>query len=120
MSNARPRLAEIVGQGAPCELSLRMTARGPALSLRGRSLTIRAAGALALEAETLAITARGSASIRVGGALVEEVSGAVTCAVGEPRSVSASAIGLEANDDVELRGREIQLAKEARDQERDS
>ena len=37
MSNARPRLAEIVGQGAPCELSLRMTPRGPVLCLRGES-----------------------------------------------------------------------------------
>jgi hypothetical protein len=123
MSNARPRLAEIVGQGAPCELSLRMTPRGPVLSLRGRSLSIRAAGELALEAETLSIAARGSASLAVGGALREEVGGAVRREVGGQLSLSASAvalgadeaIALRANDDVVMRGAQIHLAKEERD-----
>ncbi len=99
-------------------VSIRMTAEGPVLSLKGASLEIAAAKTLSLSCDTLRVQAAQDASIEVGGSLREDVRGSVVREAGRSARISAREVKVEAsqggveiqaNDDVAITGERVRL-----------
>lgn len=106
------------GRGGDVVLRIEITEAGPVLSMTGAVLELRAARQLVLEAERVALRARGALAIEAGGALTETVGGDRHVCIGGvdrleaaalERQADAGGVSFRARDAIALDGERVAL-----------
>jgi hypothetical protein len=106
--NGESDTIELIGGDGKVVIAIEVSERGPVLRFEGPSLTLKAAGELALSARKLTLHADEALTLRTGGDLE-------LCAAGEIRSTATAQtiiaelgdVRLDANDDVKIDGERV-------------
>ena len=106
--NGESDTVELIGGDGKVVFAIEVSERGPVLRFEGPSLTLKAAGELALSAKKLTLHAEEALALRTGGDLE-------LCAAGEIRSTATAQtivaelgdVRLDANDDVKIDGERV-------------
>lgn len=99
---------ELIGRDGKVVFAIEVSERGPVLRFEGPGLTLRAAGDLALEAETLSLRADKALSLRSGGDLHIHADGDLhSSARVQHIQAELGDVSIDANDDVRIDGERV-------------
>ncbi|AKT42711.1 hypothetical protein [Chondromyces crocatus] len=91
-------------------ISIHVTPQGITLSVQGAALTLHATGALAIDAETLALRGRSGVAIESGGDAHIDLEGDLHARARQQHlTATLGNVNIKANDDVKLDGERIKL-----------
>jgi hypothetical protein len=100
----------VEGADGRLRLSVSVTAAGLAIELEGADLLLRAAGALAIDAERLTLRAREGLALESGGDLELRAEGAISSEAHRQSLLARRGdVAVRANDDVRLDGERIRM-----------
>lgn len=99
---------ELVGRDGKVVFAVEVSERGPVLRFEGPGLTLRAAGDLSLEAETLSLRAEKALSLQSGGDLHIHAEGDLHSSARVQRiQAELGDVSIDANDDVRIDGERV-------------
>jgi adhesin HecA-like repeat protein len=99
---------ELVGRDGKVVFAIEVSERGPVLRFEGPGLTIRAAGDLSLEAQTLNLRADKALNVHTGGDMNIRADGDLhTSARIQTIKAELGDVAIEANDDVRIDGERV-------------
>ena len=99
---------ELVGRDGKVVFAIEVSERGPVLRFEGPGLTIRAAGDLSLEAQTLILRADKALNVHTGGDIQIRADGDLhTSARIQTITAELGDVAIEANDDVRIDGERV-------------
>ena len=99
---------ELVGRDGKVMFAIEVSERGPVLRFEGPGLTIRAAGDLSLEAETLNLRATSAINLETGGDLQIHADGDLhSSARVQTITAELGDVKIDANDDVRIDGERV-------------